>query len=685
MDIVEHMRRTKEIKRLQYNRKIITIDGSTSFKYFPLIQVVSSDLAAGVGKSTIIHNQCKRLGDNYNYIYFPVGGEFTKETLVDRLLQVKLEPPKKTGVGSQEYITNIHLDLTTTKLIELLKEFLFEFLILRFVKAGEKVFYLNNKVYITVELPYGFFPFEDQYTILKQFGQAKVKKENPPPLIVDSDPSSNMQIVCNYLLAFKTKDIDKHDIIMKDKQGNIILPSINDEECGELLKEFFEYVKNPTYFQFTIFINILADQFKKLSDNPTLKIQELKNAYKKINKQTPQNIRSIIIKNFITLTKYFTKGAYDEIVNQQKVTSNFFTSLLLNQDQINSKEADALINPSLAISYDNIEESLVFVNEDGKTITIIPGIKTSKEEREQLRLLFIANKFLLEPKCKVKDIANLKLTEYAQLSKDQYLLELNNISGINKQLEELQRLTTNYEITSDNFIKMVLILMRTRCKIPVILMGETGCGKTALLKYMVKLRGHTMHVLNIHAGIVDQDIVDFIEKKNLIQTEVDNTKDTPTPHQGVANKKDTAKSLQEKLQELHQEWVFLDEVNTCNSMGLVTELMTKRTMLGKPLKENVIVVAACNPYQKIDSKIITKADTGLVQKKEHTVRILVYNVNPLPHSLLNFVLNFGSLKPADEKKYIECMFNDAIVETVTIKRNEFKTQARIDIIMSKLY
>jgi hypothetical protein len=108
-------------------------------------------------------------------------------------------------------------------------------------------------------------------------------------------------------------------------------------------------------------------------------------------------------------------------------------------------------------------------------------------------------------------------------------------------------------------------------------------------------------------------------------------------------------------------------------------------MLGKPLKENVIVVAACNPYQKIDSKIITKADTGLVQKKEHTVRILVYNVNPLPHSLLNFVLNFGSLKPADEKKYIECMFNDAIVETVTIKRNEFKTQARIDIIMSKLY
>jgi midasin (ATPase involved in ribosome maturation) len=95
----------------------------------------------------------------------------------------------------------------------------------------------------------------------------------------------------------------------------------------------------------------------------------------------------------------------------------------------------------------------------------------------------------------------LKLTDYAQLSKDQYLLEINNIYGINKRLEELQRLTINYEITSNNFIKMVLILMRTRCKIPVILMGETGCGKKVLLKYIVKLSGNIMHILNIHEGI----------------------------------------------------------------------------------------------------------------------------------------------------------------------------------------
>jgi hypothetical protein len=31
---------------------------------------------------------------------------------------------------------------------------------------------------------------------------------------------------------------------------------------------------------------------------------------------------------------------------------------------------------------------------------------------------------------------------------------------------------------------------------------------------------------------------------------------------------------------------------------------------------------------------------------------LVYTVNPLPHSLLNFIFDFTSLQPQDEIKYI---------------------------------
>ena len=50
-----------------------------------------------------------------------------------------------------------------------------------------------------------------------------------------------------------------------------------------------------------------------------------------------------------------------------------------------------------------------------------------------------------------------------------------------------------------------------------------------------------------------------------------------------------------------------------------------------------------------------------MKKKEQTglkiegikERKLVYTVNPLPHSLLNFVFNFGSLTKKDEESYIK--------------------------------
>ena len=34
-----------------------------------------------------------------------------------------------------------------------------------------------------------------------------------------------------------------------------------------------------------------------------------------------------------------------------------------------------------------------------------------------------------------------------------------------------------YELTMDNLLKIIAIYMRLRANIPVIIMGETGCGK----------------------------------------------------------------------------------------------------------------------------------------------------------------------------------------------------------------
>ena len=53
--------------------------------------------------------------------------------------------------------------------------------------------------------------------------------------------------------------------------------------------------------------------------------------------------------------------------------------------------------------------------------------------------------------------------------------------------KSIEEITKNYVFTADNFIKMVLILLRIRANIPVIMMGETGCGKTSLIKKLSEL------------------------------------------------------------------------------------------------------------------------------------------------------------------------------------------------------
>ena len=56
-------------------------------------------------------------------------------------------------------------------------------------------------------------------------------------------------------------------------------------------------------------------------------------------------------------------------------------------------------------------------------------------------------------------------------------------------------------ILKDNFIKMALISLRIQAKIPVVLMGETGIGKTALVQLLSSIMAMKFVTLNIHAGV----------------------------------------------------------------------------------------------------------------------------------------------------------------------------------------
>ena len=119
-------------------------------------------------------------------------------------------------------------------------------------------------------------------------------------------------------------------------------------------------------------------------------------------------------------------------------------------------------------------------------------------------------------------------------------------------------------------------------------------------------------------------------------------------------KKQKKKEDYEKNEQIYYEkklWIFLDEINTCNCMGLITEMMTKHSCQGKKLPNSIVFIGACNPYRMV---VKDEEPNGLkiAGTKE---RKLVYTVNPLPHSLLNFIFNFGNLTPKDEQSYIKNM------------------------------
>ena len=121
----------------------------------------------------------------------------------------------------------------------------------------------------------------------------------------------------------------------------------------------------------------------------------------------------------------------------------------------------------------------------------------------------------------------------------------------------------------------------------------------------------------------------------------------------------------------------MDEINTCNSLGLITEIMCHHSYLGKKIDDNIIFLGACNPYRILTKKM---KKSGLVyynMKEKNILNNLVYTVNPLPHSLLNFVFDFASLQPDDEKKYIN--------NTITSILSRFEREKLINSINESQY
>ena len=112
--------------------------------------------------------------------------------------------------------------------------------------------------------------------------------------------------------------------------------------------------------------------------------------------------------------------------------------------------------------------------------------------------------------CNVKH--TLLLNKYSELycreKLDEYLSRALNVPLIDGRLTPIDE--QNYVLTLDFTLKMLNIHERYECGVPVIIEGETGVGKTALIEMLSKLWNHSW----IAQWELNKDrILDIIKKK----------------------------------------------------------------------------------------------------------------------------------------------------------------------------
>ena len=302
-------------------------------------------------------------------------------------------------------------------------------------------------------------------------------------------------------------------------------------------------------------------------------------------------------------------------------------------------------------SWENDPHHYVFFNADGSTFTFL-GVQVHNTHLLDAKGKVIANDVMsreLEQQIRRQayDEPNILGENFDALREDQKFTKLCRVLGVDDL--KGQNVDCNYELTQDNVMKLLAIHMRFRCDIPVIIMGETGCGKTRLIEYLCLLMAKGENVVNkkivkVHGGVTVQDIFRNVEEAESI-----------------------AKDNTHKFGQNFYTVLFFDEANTTEAIYAIKEVVCDFSVNGRKLDRNsgLKVIVACNPYKKHDEKMIKKLETqglGYFVKSSETedkldsdipMRHLVYRVNALPPSLLPLVWDFGQLKSDIEDKYIK--------------------------------
>ena len=558
---------------------------------FANIKIITSEIC-GLGKSGKIRKETK----DKKYYHFPLGGILNKEIIFEKLKNL-LEKINKENKNYEKVA--IHLDLTDSEEKSVLNEFFFSFLITKFYTNNEKILYIPKGIHIYIEIPNCFENYLEKMSILDIFEREHITFDNMPGYDYPDNIIQQFKNVANIGSNTEIKNfVDKYMKLIG--------------------------IKRYSFHQINIFIKLFLSQCKRFNS----KIDFYYSGKKVTND---------IIDHYAKCTKYFINGGFSKLLTGESTI----------ESTINDK--DARFKDILTKAYDNDLGDIIF----DEPLVFIKKIKDKDKNKDKDKEYTFEEYYIPSRNTEEKDS-----NEYLNKIKD--LLRLPNqvendeeINGVTyKSLSSIIKEKNNeYVITNDNYKKMILLIYRILADVPVIIMGETGCGKTTLiikLNQIINNGKKTLEIININPAITDVTLCKIMDEKNKI--------------------------AQEQNEEL---WIFFDEINTCSYLSLITEIFINRTYNGKEINKNIRLIGACNPYRikKCDKEIC-----GLTFSDDND-NDLVYEVNPLPQSLLYYVFSFGSIDQNDEKRYIKSIIENIfpIEEKDNLKKNQKEKTKELEI------
>ncbi|MDR3548972.1 MAG: AAA family ATPase [Candidatus Pacebacteria bacterium] len=575
---------------------------------YDTVRIFISDLA-GVGKTTYIQELAKR--DKITLHSFSIYGELSLENIVERLEQFDRSQPW--------FNSGFFFKLFPVNNPALLDELFFQLLVMRCVQCGSRFVYLPTgcRIYLEIANTYNeelvrAFPYARYFTV-GRVGALTIYDSIDPERLV-------YRHVLNYLRALEARTINETDLSISR-----LLP-VTMEESVTLMTKYIFADSSPDKMplvQVSIFLKFLSKMLQNYEKSRLFKLNR-EIIRKGASRQT-------IVEQLLTSCRRLTENSTHSkrrIETEQTDVPVEAASSNSSEDEENA-EAYARHLERQIVPFRERQMMIVCFTETGKMIPLYDGLSNIPPEIQKL-LRLVATSIEEEEDEDVpshgEDISAVAKMDYKKMKHPDFVTFLRRTFNYPDMDPE------DYVLTFDNFYKMIYIYLRAISGIPVILMGETGCGKTRMIKFLcAKIMHSPPTIMNIHMGVTREEIMGQVRAE-------------------------AEKAVKESDR---RHFIFFDEFNTNENLGLITEIICDRVLDGQPLPENLLFFAACNPYKKSTLNNVFDQVAGISKGRFMTSsnKRLVYKVYQLPKTILEYVWDFGPLKPSDEEAYIRAIIS----------------------------